>query len=404
MTQREPVNTRRRLIELAAVFGKLGAVGFGGPAAHIAMMEREVVVERRWLDRQRFLDLVGATNLIPGPNSTEMAIHVGFLRGGWLGLLVAGTCFIFPAFVITAALSWAYVRFGSLPEIKPWLTGIQPVVLAVIVVAVWRLGRTAMKGYVLAVVGLGVAAATMLGINEVAALLAGGVIGMFCVRFAKSTGVGAGALLAALSVQLPARKVQAAAYAIAALPLAGATVPAAVSLWKLALFFLKVGCILYGSGYVLVAFLEDDLVRGYGWLTQQQLIDAVAIGQLTPGPVLTTATCVGYMVGGLGGAVIATVAIFLPSFFFVAVLNPLIGRLRQSRWASAFLDAINVSAVALMAAVSVRLGAAVLWQDGQPNWQAWLIAMAAIVLTRWKINAVWLVLGGAVAGRLMHAW
>ena len=376
-----------RLAELARLFLKLGFIGFGGPAAHIAMMEEEVVARRRWLSREHFLDLVGATNLIPGPNSTEMAIHVGYLRAGWAGLLIAGLCFIIPAVLITTGFAWAYVTFGTLPRVVPFLFGIKPALIAIILAAVWRLGRTAAKDFPLLGLGCAVAVGSLLGFNEIAVLVLGGVTGMLWRSRAGSL-----AALAWVSASVTGSAAAAAGGAAAA----GAT----VSLAKLGLFFLKVGAILYGSGYVLVAFLEGGLVRDYGWLTEAQLMDAIAIGQLTPGPVLSTATFVGYILAGVPGAAVATAGIFLPSFLFVAALSLVLPRLRRSRWTAAFLDAVNMSSVALMAAVTVKLSVATL-----TNWPAWVIALAAAGAgLRWKLNAAWLVLAGAVIGRVLWAW
>jgi chromate transporter len=384
----------RRLGEVAALFLKIGSTGFGGPAALIAFTEQEVVERRKWLSREYFLDIVGVTNLIPGPNATEIAIHVGYLRAGWPGLVVAGVCFILPAALITAAFAWAYVRYGALPQIVPFLYGIKPAVLAAIFTALWRLGRTAVKNWRLVVVGLAVALALLLGTNEVVALLAGGVFGMLWLRLSDPQGPLAGKRasgpLACAAVGLIPASVK----------MAAAGLSTGVPLWQLGLFFLKVGSVLYGSGYVLVAFLEGGLVRDYGWLTQQQLLDAIAIGQFTPGPVLSTATFIGYLLSGGAGAVVATVAIFLPSFVFVAAIQPLMPYLRRSRWSAAFLDAVSVSSVALMAAVVVRLTWTTL-----VGWPAWLIALAAaIVSLRWKVNTTWLVLGGAVLGWLLAPW
>ena len=376
-----------RLAELARLFLKLGLIGFGGPAAHIAMMEEEVVERHRWLTREHFLDLVGATNLIPGPNSTEMAIHVGYLRAGWAGLLTAGLCFIIPAVLITTAFAWAYVTFGTLPRVVPFLFGIKPALIAIILAAVWRLGRTAAKGMPLLSLGCAVAVASLVGWDEIVLLLLGGVIGMLW--------LGRAGNLAALAWMSASAAGSAAATAGAA----GAA-GASISLAKLGLFFLKVGAVLYGSGYVLVAFLEGGLVRDYGWLSEAQLLDAIAIGQLTPGPVLSTATFIGYILGGLPGAVVATAGIFLPSFIFVAALGLVLPRLRRSRWMAAFLDAVNMSSVALMAAVTVKLSVSTL-----TSWPAWIIALAAAGAgLRWKVNATWLVLGGAVVGRLLWPW
>ena len=392
----------RRAREVAALFLKLGTIGFGGPAAHIAMMEEEVVGRRKWLTREYFLDLVGATNLIPGPNSTEMAIHVGYIRAGWLGLAVAGLGFILPAVLITAGLAWAYVEFGSLPQVAPFLRGIKPAVLAIIFAAVCRLGRTAAKDWRLVAIGLAVAFGSLQGINEVFALLLGGTIGMFWLRLSarKRTLPGGKTMLAAVWSAAGATLEAAKASAQTAAVMTGALgASMGISLWKLGLFFLKVGAVLYGSGYVLIAFLEGGLVHDYGWLTRQQLLDAIAVGQLTPGPVLSTATFVGYLISGPQGAAVATAAIFLPSFLFVVLLNPMIPRLRGLPWTAAFLDAVNVSSVALIAAVTVKLSRATL-----TGWPAWIIALAAAVVSlRWKINASWLVFGGAILGWLLSA-
>jgi len=385
------------LRELAVLFLKLGTIGFGGPAAHIAMMEEEVVTRRRWLTREHFLDLLGATNLIPGPNSTEMAIHVGYLRGGWLGLVIAGACFIVPAVLITAAFAWAYVTFGALPAAGRLLFGIKPAVLAVILGAVWRLGKTALKGWPPAVIGGGVLAASLLGVNELLVLLAGGVLGaafLYWMRRAPAPPSDSppppNSKLSALLPWSP----------LAAAPLAGMTAGAsvaAISLWKLGLFFLKVGAVLYGGGYVLISFLEGGLVRDYGWLTQRQLLDAIAIGQFTPGPVLSTATFIGYVLAGWPGAAVATLGIFLPSFLYVAGLGPVLPRMRRSRWAAPFLDAVNASSVALMAAVAIKLIPATL-----TSWPALAIAAVAAVISIFgRVNAAWLVLGGAAVGALL---
>lgn len=360
-----------RLGELAAVFLKLGVTGFGGPAAHIAMMEDEVVTRRGWLERAHFLDLMAATNLIPGPNSTEMTMHVGFTRARLPGLVVAGASFILPAALITGLIAWFYVRFGGLPQVERLLWGTRPVVIVIILAAVWKLGRSAVKNWSLLGIGLVVAAAALAGVNEVIALFAGGLLGMVWLRLRAMSGV---------SLAL-------------ALPLAATS---AVPLWQLAAYFLFIGSVLYGSGYVLYAFLDGGLVQNLGWLSEQQLIDAIAVGQFTPGPLLSTATFVGYIVAGWQGAVVATVAIFLPSFFFVWALNPLVPRLRRSPWMAAFLDAVTVSAVALMLVVAWNLGRLTL-----TTWQAWLLLLVGGVLFfRFRLNAAWLVLGGALAGWL----
>ncbi len=384
----------RRLGQVAALFLKISSIGFGGPAVLIAMTEQEVVERRKWLSREHFLDIVGVTNLIPGPNATEIAMHVGYLHAGWPGLVVAGACFILPAALITAAFAWAYVRFGALPQVAPFLYGIKPAVLAVIFAALWRLGKTAAKNWRLIVVGLAVTLALLLGVNEIAALLAGGVLGMLWLRLSEPdsplNGRHKPTTLASIVTGLIPAGVKTAITGLST----------GVPLWQLGLFFLKVGSVLYGSGYVLVAFLEGGLVQDYGWLTRQQLLDAIAIGQFTPGPVLSTATFIGYLLSGAPGAVVATVAIFLPSFVFVAAIQPLMPRLRRSPWSAAFLDAVSISSVALMAAVVVKLTWTTLI-----GWPAWLIALvAAIVGLRWKVNTTWLVLGGAVLGWALAPW
>jgi len=381
--------------ELITLFLKLGATAFGGPAAHIAMMEEEVVNRRRWLTGQHFLDLVGATNLIPGPNSTEMAIHIGYIRAKLPGLIAAGLSFILPAVIITGILAWIYVTVGTLPQATNFLFGIKPAVISVILVAVVRLGKTAAKNVRLTVIGIAVAAVSLMGMNEVVALLIGGIIGIVLYELIDRQKKSISAWLLPSFLQLPVLLTWSEAKAVASVSAAGI---AGISLWKLGLFFLKIGSVLYGSGYVLVAFLEGGLVKDYGWLTNQQLLDAIAIGQFTPGPVLSTATFVGYVLSGIPGATVATAAIFLPSFLFVLILNPIIPRLRASKAMSAFLDAVNVSAIGLMAAVVVSLAGRTL-----TDWRAIVIAIvAAIAGIRFKLNNVWLILGGAVTGWFLH--
>jgi chromate transporter len=328
----------KQLSEIAALFLRLGATAFGGPAAHIAMMHDETVKRRKWLDDQEFLDLLGATNLIPGPNSTEMAIHIGFLRAGWAGLIVAGVCFIAPAMLIVLALAWGYVRFAALPQVEWLLYGVKPVVLAIIAQAFWDLGRKMVKGPLTALVGLAVLVLSLLGVNELALLFAGGSVVMLWVN-----------------VRRLGREVLGVAVVPAgAAALSQAAVPFSQSL--LFLKFLKIGSVLYGSGYVLLAFLRADFVVRYGWLTDRQLLDAVAIGQVTPGPVFTTATFIGYLLGGMIGSLLATFGIFLPSFLFVAISNLFIPRMRASAWLGGLLDGVNVASLGLMAAVTWQLG------------------------------------------------
>ena len=377
-----------RLRELAALFLKLGTISFGGPAAHIAMMETEVVRKREWLTKQQFLDLLGTANLIPGPTSTEMAINVGFVRAGWAGLCVAGASFILPAAVITGAFAWMYVRFGGMPQAVSVLAGVKAAVIAVIAIAIWRLGKTAVKDLGLAVLGGAALATFFLGVSPLVILFGGGLIGMLVRRLASLRA--AGALLVAplfpWSLGLTAGT-SAAAGAVVVRP----------SVYRIGLFFLKLGAVLYGGGYVLLAFLEQGLVRQRAWLTHQQLLDAVAIGQFTPGPVFSTATFIGYILGGAPGAAVATLGIFLPSFFYVALLAPVLFRLRQSEWMAAFLDSINVCAVALMGGVTFRLAA-----DALRGWPLWVIALVSLaVLLRWKVSPAWVVLCGGIVGLLL---
>jgi chromate transporter len=372
-----------RLAEVAGYFLRLGITAFGGPAAHIAMMHDEVVKRRKWLDDQRFLDLLGATNLIPGPNSTEMAIHLGFLRAGWAGLIVGGVCFIVPAVIIVTTLAWAYVRFGALPEVGSALYGIKPVVIAIIVQALWNLSRRAVKGPLTAAVGITVVVLYFLGVNEIGLLFAGGLAVLIGGNLRRIGNGGAAGSLMFLAGS--------ASSVLAAVPF---------SLSTLFLIFLKIGAVLYGSGYVLLAFLRADFVTRLGWLTDQQLIDAIAIGQVTPGPVFTTATFIGYVLGGPATALLATLGIFLPSFVFVALSNPLIPRLRNSPWASSLLDGVNVASLGLMAAVTWQLGRAALVDP-------FTIALAltsAFLLFRFNLNSTWLVLGGAAAGIASALW
>jgi len=378
-----------RLRELSLLFLKLGAVSFGGPAAHIALIEAEIVRKRQWVTRQQFLDMLGAANLIPGPTSTEMAINVGFVRAGWTGLGVAGASFIVPAALITGVFAWAYVRFGNLPQAASVLAGIKPAVVAVIVIAIWRLGKTAVKDVGLGVLGAVALAAFFLRLNPILILFGGGLVGMLSRRVVGSART-AGALL--LPTALPFTS------SFGAVAVAG-TLAARPSLGRIAWFFLRVGAVLYGGGYVLLAFLEQGLVQQHAWLTRQQLLDAVAIGQFTPGPVLSTATFIGYILGGVPGAAVATVGIFLPSFFYVALLAPLLFRLRRSPWIAAFLDSVNVCAVALMAGVTFRLGV-----DALHRWPSWIIAAASlVVLLRWKVSPAWIVLSVGIAGWLLSA-
>jgi chromate transporter len=371
-----------RLAELARLFLKLGTIGFGGPAAHIALMEDEVVRRRGWLTRERFLDLLGATNLIPGPNSTEMAIHVGHQRAGWRGLVVAGVSFILPAFLIVLACAWAYGRYGTLPVAEGLLRGVKPVIIAIVLQALWGLGRTATRTRPLAALGLVSLAAAAAGVHELAVIFGAGVLAALVVRARSES----------------ASRV----HGVALLPLGAAAVASSAaaapfSLSSLFLVFLKIGSVLFGSGYVLLAFLRSDLVVRRGWLSEGQLLDAVAVGQVTPGPVFTTATFVGYVLGGVPGAVLATVGIFLPAFVFVALSGPLVPRIRRSPVAGAFLDGVNVASIALMALVTAQLGRAAI-VDG---WTAAIAVAAAVLLLRFRARAAWLVPAAGLLGLVL---
>ncbi|MFB3902415.1 MAG: chromate efflux transporter [Acidobacteriota bacterium] len=367
------------------MFLKLGLIGFGGPAAHIAMMDNEVVRRRRWLSRKDFLDLLGATNLIPGPNSTEMAIHVGYRQAGWPGLLVAGVCFILPAAIIVTAFAWTYVQYGSLPEALGVLYGVKPVIIAIVLQALWGLGRTALKTSFLWAVAGAATLLAFLGVNELLLLLGGGLV-VLAEKWAESCRSRSGpALLSVLggwTLDLVAKGTTA--------------VSAGFSLWPLFWFFLKVGSVLYGSGYVLLVFLRADLVEQWGWLTETQLLDAVAVGQVTPGPVFTTATFIGYVLGGPAGAAVATIGIFLPAFVFVALSGPLVPRIRRSPLAGAFLDGVNAASLALMFFVTCQLTRAALVDI--PTLV--LTVAATLVVFRFAINSAWLVLAGGLLGLL----
>jgi chromate transporter len=360
---------------LAGFFLRLGVTAFGGPAAHIAMMEEELVRRREWLSREKFLDLLGASNLIPGPSSSELAIHIGYLLAGWRGLLVAGGCFILPAAAMVAGLAWVYVRFGKVPAIAAVLYGVKPVVIAVILQALWGLVRTAVKSTYLGFIG---ALSVFLIAFDFHPLLL--------------------LLLAGLAACLPVlRTPKRAAFGVPSLAAVGASLSAATSsfsLGSLFLVFLKIGAIVFGSGYVLLAFLRADLVVHRGWLTDAQLVDAVAVGQITPGPVFTTATFIGYLLGGIRGAIVATVGIFLPAFLFVAASGPLVPRIRKSKIAGAFLDGVNVGSLSLMAIVTFQLGRASLFD--LPTIA--IAAVSALALLRYRINTVWLMLAGALLG------
>jgi chromate transporter len=383
---------------IAALFLRLGCTAFGGPAAHIAMMEEEVVRRRGWMTRAEFLDLVGAVNLIPGPNSTEMAIHIGQRFAGFPGLLVAGACFIGPAAGIVLACAWAYVAYGSLPQAGAVMAGIKPVIIAVVAQAVWGLGRTALKSPAMWAIALASAAAVVVWrAPEIGVLAGAGVVGVLL------RGVAQGAEGEEISGPVVGVGLGAGPVGVAGAGAAGAAggagVVAGVGAWPLFWIFLKIGSVLFGSGYVLLAFLRSELVTQRGWLTERQLLDAVAVGQFTPGPVFTTATFVGYVLAGGPGALAATVGIFLPAFVFVALSGPLVPRIRRSPAAGAALDGVNAASLALMAVVTVELGRGAL-----VNWWSVLLAAASlVVLIRWKVNTAWLVLAGAAVGGVVWA-
>lgn len=382
----QPARTPERrttLLELALLFLRLGATAFGGPAAHIAMMEDEVVRRRRWLSPERFLDLLGATNLIPGPNSTEMAIHIGWTRRRFAGLVIAGASFILPAMLLTGLCGWAYVRFASLPALGWVLYGVKPAILGVIAQAIAGLAPKALKTLPLVVLGTCAVALALAGLDELVILFGAGAVAVVMARVRPARAPrqpGGGGLL------------------VPVVPLATAAAAKTVTLPGLFWIFLKIGSVLFGSGYVLIAFLRTELVERHGWLTQAELVDAVAVGQVTPGPVFTTATFIGYVLAGPSGALVATAGIFLPAFVFVALSGPLVPRLRASPVAGAFLDGVNVASLALMVAVTVELARATLVDV--PTVLVALVGTLALV--RFKLNATWLVLAGALVGAAVH--
>lgn len=377
------------LLEVTLLALRLGFTAFGGPAAHIAMLHHEVVERRKWVSEQHFLDLLGATNLIPGPNSTEMVIHIGYVRAGWAGLVLAGLGFITPAMGIVLGLAWLYVRYGTTPAAGALLYGIKPVIIALIVQALWTLGRKAVVDWLTALVAAGALALLLLGFNEIALLAVGAVLvlavrqgGRLWQREGASGGPGAAAALL-LGVGTLGVLAMAAPY----------------SLGRLFWSFLKIGSVLYGGGYVLLAFVRSEFVEGLGWLTDAQLLDAVAVGQVTPGPLFTTATFIGFLMGGVPGALVATLGIFLPAFVLVAITNPWVPRLRESAIASHLLDGVNAAALGLMAAVTLQIAHASLIDPLTLG----LAVAAAVGLLRFKPNATWLVLGGAIVGLLASA-
>jgi len=361
-----------KLKEVAKVFFKLGCIAFGGPAAHIAMMDDEVVKKRKWMTQEHFLDLIGATNLIPGPNSTEMTMHCGHERAGWKGLVVAGATFVFPAVIITLIFAWLYTEYGQLPSVEPFIYGIKPAVIAIIISAVYRLGKKALKNTELGILGSLTLIASLIGVNEIIALFATGILGLilYLIKNSKNTANSFFPLL---------------------------LVTTNVATLKVLLIFIKVGALLYGGGYVLFAFLDAELVST-GLLSRQQLIDAIAVGQFTPGPVLSTATFIGYQLNGIWGAIAASVGIFLPSFVFVAFLNPIVPKLRKSNTISAFLNAVNIAAVAVIMAVCIEMG-----KETITDWRTALISIFSLIAVFGlkKLNSSFIVVGGALLGYLL---
>ena len=373
----EVVQNSKPLKEVAKLFFKLGCIGFGGPAVHIAMMEEEVVRKRKWISQEHFLDLVGATNLIPGPNSTEMTMHCGHEKAGWKGLIVAGVCFILPAVIITGIFAYAYQLYGKLPQVEPFIYGIKPAIIAIIVSLMISLGKKALKTIELGVIGVIAAILAVYGFNEIYILFGAGFLGIL-LHLIKTRRQTLHSIFPFVLLQITDTQV--------------------FSLnWKLFWIFLKVGSILYGSGYVLFAFLDAELVST-GMLSKQTLVDAIAVGQFTPGPVFSSATFIGWQVAGLPGAIAATIGIFLPSFLFVALLNPYIPKLRKSKIMSAFLDTVNIVSVAIILAVCLEMGRASI-----TDWRTTLIAIAGFAVTMKfkKLNSAFVVIGGAVSGYLL---
>jgi chromate transporter len=376
----QPITTPSSLTEIAKLFLKLGVIGFGGPAAHIALMQQEVVIKRQWMSAQHFLDLVGATNLIPGPNSTEMAMHIGRERAGGKGLVVAGICFILPAVIITGLFAWLYKQYGQLPNVRPFIYGIKPAIIAVILSAVFPLAKQSLKTVQLIFIGLAALVLSFLNINEIYIIFGAGLIMLLLATYKKQDTSNAKGVLPFL-LQINSTTL---------------LLPAAATNWKLFFVFLKIGAILYGSGYVLFAYIESELVSK-GILTPQQLTDAIAVGQFTPGPVFSSVTFIGYQINGITGAIVSTIAVFIPSFLFVALLNPLVKKMRSSTAFSAFLDGVNVASVAVIIAVCY-----VLAKDAITDWRPILIGVISLLLLFIKkINSAYIILGSAIAGYLL---
>lgn len=373
------MNGNTTLKDIATLFLKLGIIGFGGPAAHIAMMQDEVVHKRKWLSEQHFLDLIGATNLIPGPNSTEMAIHIGHEKAGWKGLVVAGLCFILPSVLITGFFAWLYKQYGQLPEFQPYIYGIKPAIIAIILGAVFPLAKKSLKSTELAIIGILVLLCSLLQFNEIYLMFGAGFLALLLASIRNNRGNNAYNIFPLTALQITN------------------TVVLSVSNLKLFWIFLKIGSILYGSGYVLFAFLDTELVAT-GILSRQQLIDAIAVGQFTPGPVFSSVTFIGYQINGLTGAIVSTIGIFLPSFVFIALLNPLVKKMRNSKKFSIFLDAVNVASVAIIISVCFAMG-----KDTITDWRTIAITIVSIALTFGfkKINSAFIVVGGSLLGYIL---
>jgi chromate transporter len=373
------MDNKSNLREIAGLFLKLGTIGFGGPAAHIAMMQDEVVAKKKWISEQHFLDLVGATNLIPGPNSTELAIHIGHERAGWKGLILAGLCFILPAVFITGIFAWLYKQYGQLPTVQPFVYGIKPAIIAIILGAIFPLAKKSLKSIELALIGLIVLVFSLFTFNEIYLMF----------------GAGFFALLLA-SIRNNKINYIKNIFPLALLKISNTTIFSVTNI-NLFWIFIKIGAILYGSGYVLFAFLDTELVST-GLLSRQQLVDAIAVGQFTPGPVFSSVTFIGYQINGLAGAIVSTIGIFLPSFIFVALLNPLVKKMRNSKLFSAFLDAVNVASVAIIISVCFSIG-----KDSIKDWQTISISILSIILTFGfkKLNSAFIVLGGSLTGYLL---
>lgn len=350
--------------EIAKVFLKLGTLAFGGPAAHIAMMDEEIIKKRKWITRDKFMDLIGATNLIPGPNSTELAIHLGFERGGPLGLLIGGTAFILPAMAIVLLFAYIYVEFGDIPQVGSILYGMKPVIMVVILQALYRLGKSVIKNKLYFIIGIFTIGIYILGLGEIPLLFLAGLIMMIIQN---------------------KDKIKKKFFSISPLPLI-----------IIFLTFLKIGSVLYGSGYVLLAFLEAEFVDKLGILTNQQLIDSIAVGQFTPGPVFTTVTFIGYLLRGFPGAILATIGVFIPSFLLVWILNPIVARLRKSSWMSGILDGVNIGALSLMAVVSLKLGLSSLSDPLTIG----IFILSLFALIKLKMNSPLVIISGGVIGLL----